>query len=123
MKTDTHMRNQSPLEKRVMHRIYAIWLFRRVRSSQSIRLAVFIALMFAGSFYVSYADVARNVHHIQWWHFASLETYVTVALSNTEFAVKALTAAAALLALALLVDMSRFVGRFMQRIAFSRSVR
>jgi len=109
------MDNDRKLKRVVMRRIYAIWLFRRLKQSAGLKLSLLILLVWQLQFYVSPGAVWENARAAG--GFSNYDFFFS-ALARTEPAVQFYFLAAGLIGLWLFKDfLMRFV-RLSSRLGF-----
>lgn len=98
------MVSEQELRKKIMRRVYGVYLFRQVTSVQA-RIAAFAVLLFALASSVSLPDVIANALHAE--GLVGIMRFVVVALTDTTTPVQLSVLGASLLVLWTLADLIR----------------
>lgn len=74
------------LKKKIMRRVYAIWLFREITSPFALEIISCLVLFFWMTRYISPINILRNAPSL--FSLGSAGDFLTVAFYNTEFIVQ-----------------------------------
>ena len=93
------------LKKKIMRRVYSVWLFRRATNPFALEMLAFAAAFFWLAFYVSFENVAENVFPMMGSPVSFVEFFI-LAFSATELVSKILLVVAALSAVLMIKDLT-----------------
>jgi len=97
--------NNTQLQKRIMRRVYAVWVMRALVGGVALKLYTLLAFAVVSLRYISFGDVARNFMDV---YKTSSSTFIYSAFANTE-----------IMTLALLAGMILVVSWLMKDIVFT----
>ncbi len=97
---------KAKLKNRIMRRVYAMWLFRKIASPAGIEILSFSALLLWTSLYVSYINVLANAKPVLYSPYSAAR-FFAYAFWSTEFVEKLLFAALLLLFSSFVVSIAR----------------
>jgi len=106
-------------KKKIMNRVYAIWLIRKLTSAFALETAALILAVFGMAFYVSFGHIFANMSHVLASPIAVMN-FIASAFMTTQGIVKVLFAASSILSILVLKNLATTVA---QSFMFSRTVR